>query len=115
MINLQGGAKASQKANPSKPELLFKECLENENIDFIHQYPINGWIIDFFISPNIMIQIDGVYWHCRIRGKILNDWLQNKTLREMGYTVIRFWDYEIKRSIENCIVKLKRVFKNDIK
>ena len=115
----KNGEKASAKANPSKPEILFSLILANKNIQFMHQFSIfyrdindkkRVWHIDFFIFPNIIVQLDGVYYHCRIeKGRLLHDWLQNLELRKQGYKVIRFWEFEITDNLEKCIKKVKKL------
>ena len=103
------GLEAALKASPSKPEICFSLILANENISFIHQFRIQRWIVDFFIFPNIIVQIDGIYWHCKEKGGLLKDWVQNKILKSMGYVVVRFWDFEINNNIDECLEKLKNV------
>lgn len=92
----------------SKEEIIFRKNLEDKNIRFFFQFQIHNWKVDFLILPNIIVQIDGVYWHCRIFGNQLKDWLQTQKLKEMGYKVIRFWDFEINENIENCIERLEK-------
>lgn len=107
--NVKKAQEAAIKANPSKPEILFSVILANENIQFTHQFRIKNWWVDFFIFPNVIVQIDGVYWHCRYeKGRLLSDWLQNQELKKQGFKVIRFWDFEINNDIEKCLKKLKR-------
>ena len=100
-------AEASQKAHFSKVELLFSLILAHKCFSFIHQFRIENWIVDFFIFPNIIVQVDGVYWHCK-KGGQLKDWYQNRELQKMGYKVIRFWDYEINNNIEKCVLAIRQ-------
>ena len=121
--NIRKAQEASVKANPSKPEILFSLILANENIQFIHQFRIfykdinnkkRVWFVDFFIFPNIVVQIDGVYYHCRKKkGNLLKDWLQNRELKKLGYKVTRFWDFEI-NNITECINKSLYTSKSNI-
>lgn len=107
-INVKKATRAA--SNPSKPELKFRDFLNEEKITFIPQYRIAKWIGDIFISSRkLVIEIDGVYWHC-IRGAQLDDWFQHRELKKMGYNVILFWDYEINNNIENCMKKIKQYF-----
>lgn len=49
----------------SKPELVFKEFLESNDIEYIHQYPLSGYkLVDFYIVDiEATVEIDGVYFH----------------------------------------------------
>ena len=114
-------AELSMKSNPSKQEILFSLILANENIQFIHQFSIfykdinnkkRVWFVDFFVFPNIIVQLDGVYYHCRYeKGTLLKDWLQNQELKKQGFKVIRFWDFEIDNDLYFCIKRLKETFR----
>ena len=48
----------------------------------------HGYQCDIFIEPNIIIEVDGEYWHNRI-DKIRLDNFRNKELKEAGYKVFR--------------------------
>lgn len=98
--------KSLRNAKFTLPEILFSLILANENIPFIHQFRIKKWFVDFFIFPNIIIQIDGVYWHCK-KGRQLSDWYQNRELKKHSFKVIRFWDFEINNNLEKCLKKIK--------
>lgn len=55
--------KGSNKSN-TMPEKIFKQWLDNNNIQYIHQYETEFGCIDFYIpTENCMIEIDGIYWH----------------------------------------------------
>jgi len=99
------------KVKETKPELEFKELLEANNIPYIFQYAVpwqNGWKkwYDFYIPHiNLLIEIDGIYWHGK--GLLdeqlntqqtqtrLNDQLKNELAKNSGYSLIRIWSDEI--------------------
>lgn len=99
------------KTTNTKPELKFKSILELNNIEFEQQYSlqwIKGWKkwFDFYIPKlNLLIEIDGVYWHGK--GKRFselndtqkhtrkNDKLKNELATSSGYNLIRIWEDEI--------------------
>lgn len=117
--NVKKATEAAAKTRISKQEILFSLILANENLQFTHQFLIcytdindkkRFWSVDLFIFPNIIVQIDGIYWHCRHKkGTLLKDWYQNRELKKQGYKVIRFWDFEINNDIEKCIKKVKNL------
>ena len=43
------------------------------------------------------------YWNEKIHKNIKRDIEINKLLKTIGWTVIRFWDYEINKNIEECV------------
>jgi very-short-patch-repair endonuclease len=104
--NLAAKAK-SNKRNGTKPELLCKSILENLAIEFDYQYLIKTkFIVDFKVN-NLILQIDGEYWHGHPRFEPLTqrqlsqrkrDIAQDKYLSKCGYIVIRIWESELSES-----------------
>ena len=45
----------------------------------------------------------GPYWDAKIRGNMERDAKHNAALRDLGWTVLRFWDFEIHRSLDQCV------------
>lgn len=96
----------------SKPEIKIQNFLKKLNIDFIsHKYITeikHRYQCDLFIpSMNLIIEIDGDYWHGNIKNpkfKTLNehqikaiekDKIRTKELREKGFKVLRLWESDI--------------------
>jgi len=81
-------------------EKIIEDWLIENKIDYEKEKPLLGiTIVDFFVEPNIVIYCDGDYWHNLplIKRK---DYLQNKTLKEHGYKVIRLWGSDIKKGLK---------------
>jgi len=58
------------KKNPLPQEIFFKNILNKLNIDFIFQYPIGPYVIDFFIPKiNLCIEIDSSNKWCKKKRK----------------------------------------------
>lgn len=68
---------------------------------------------DAYIKPNIVIFADGDYWHCNPRRykkpiseaqvkNIKRDILANKRLNELGFKVIRLWEFDLKNNPLKC-------------
>ena len=105
------------------PERIFEEGLQKHKIEYKKHpsfYPICQ--PDFFIEPNLVIFVDGDYWHAnpsyiakRRQKKLTNaqlrnmkrDLIQNKKLREKGFKVLRFWEMDIKKDVQACLNTLK--------
>ena len=88
-------------------ELKVEKELQKRGINYQKQVPLcNIAIVDFYLPEyRIVIQCDGDYWH-NLQGRKEKDERQNKILIFNGFNVYRFWEYEIKQSVENCINKL---------
>ncbi len=101
------------------PEKVFEDELKKYKINYkkhISLYPICQ--PDFFIEPNIVIFIDGDYWHANPkyltkRGQkkltqaqlknIKRDRIHNIKLLERGFIVLRFWENDIKNNPQVCL------------
>jgi len=95
----------TKKVN-TKPERNFKLKLNEFKINYEQSYYLCKKIYDFYLPKyNILIEIDGIYWH----GKDLkdielnetqsknrkNDKLKNKIAKENNMKLLRFWEGEI--------------------
>jgi len=67
---------------------------------FMRQKPIDNYIVDFFCSKlNLIIEIDGDSHNDK---KDYDEKRQNK-LEDLGLTLLRFYDREVKRNITGVI------------
>lgn len=51
------------------------------------------------------------FWWPKIEGNIKHDILVSNTLRDEGWTVLRFWSREVRSSLSDCILKIERELK----
>lgn len=118
----------------TKPELLLRKALWRENLRYRVNYKdLPGKPDVVFTKYRIVIFCDGDFWHGHnwaIRGmssleeelskytefwriKILHnierDNEVNNFLRLLGWTVIRFWEIEIKDDLDGCVRVVKEV------
>jgi len=75
-----------------------------------------------FIKYKLVVFIDGAFWHGynwkekqhsiktnrdfwlpKIQRNIQRDKEVNRFYRERGWTVLRFWDHEIKKNLGTCV------------
>ena len=107
----------------TKPELLFRKALWEKGVRFrVDNKKLPG-------KPDVSIQkyklaifIDGEFWHGynwderkdniksnrdfwvpKIERNMQRDREVNRQLMDMGYTVFRFWEKEIKNELNKCI------------
>jgi len=100
-------------------EKRLKGLLEELGVPFKHQYVFGYWSYDFFVKPNILIEVDGDYWHAnpstfkqlnntQIKN-LQNDKRKTDYASARGYKLVRFWESDIKGNIEGVKKKLLEV------
>lgn len=114
------------KSNNTKAEVLFRKTLWQMGYRYrIHSTTLPGKPDIVFKNKRVAIFIDGEFWHGykweEKKAKIKSNrqyWIkkiernmerdiQNQIiLSELGYSVIRFWEHEIKRNLESSILKI---------
>jgi very-short-patch-repair endonuclease len=96
-------------------EIKIQNYLKQLNINFFaHQYIKDiehGYQCDILIpSKKCIIECDGNYWHNYPLGKEI-DIIRNNELREKGYTVLRFWENEIRvielEDLKNKLIQME--------
>jgi len=115
------------KSTKTKPEIAFKKALRKGNIRYRSckkKLPGKPDIILF--QKKIAIFIDGEFWHGykwkekkkrirvhrdywipKIEKTIKRDKINTLKLKNMGWTVLRFWEHDIKKNIQKCIRRIK--------
>lgn len=96
-------------------EIKFKEILEKYDIKYKQYYKVNYKDsykeYDFLlVNFNILVEIDGDFWHANPvyynkenlveiqKINLINDELKNNLAINLGYSIIRFWETNIKKS-----------------
>lgn len=49
----------------------------------------------------------GDYWDEKIKRNIERDKRSNGSLDALGWTVLRFWDFEVKKDLEGCVERIR--------
>ncbi len=100
-------------------------CILTElGIEFEIEYPINfinSWkVYDFrILSKNILIEVDGDYWHgsdemnenknyMQLKNK-RNDVVKNWLARKRGFQLLRFWEHDINLNREEVKQKIREI------
>lgn len=103
---LTAGHARIRRDKPTKPELRCAQILDDLNIRYEPQYIIKDKLIVDFRIDNLIIQIDGEYWHGHPRFEPLTDRqkaqqkrdkAQDKYLTTCGYQVVRVWERDVTR------------------
>ena len=105
----------------SVPELLLRHALWAKNIRFrIHRKDLPGRPDIVIEKYKLVIFVDGDFWHgfewakrkpktnqsfwiSKIERNMQRDRFVNETLSEMGYTVMRFWEHEVRKGLKACV------------
>jgi G:T-mismatch repair DNA endonuclease (very short patch repair protein) len=88
------------------PERKVKSILESKHIEFISPFVLKNKLYDIFIPKyNIIIEVDGCYWHNKgvsikkmnfqqLR-RYKNDKYKDNLAKNNGYNLVRIWEDEI--------------------
>jgi DNA mismatch endonuclease, patch repair protein len=111
------------RSKGTRIEMLLKEELDRQKIEYEYQPKLFGKP-DFLVLPNLVIFCDSSFWHGRdwnkLEGKLSSEYwrkhikqnvdrdkLVNCQLSGMNFVVMRFWDFELIKSITDCVSKIK--------
>ena len=107
----------------SKLELILQDAMDTRGLLYDTQYPILGQPDFAFPDRHIVIFVDGDYWHCnpskysdndnwiggkKVKEKRVIDFSINAALRSQGWTVLRFWETDIKANPSRCVDEIER-------
>jgi len=99
----------AQKEFVSSLEIKMIGILNELEINFIHQYPIGKYRVDFAIPDlKIVIEADGDYWHQNKE----KDRVRQIKIEQMGWQVIRFNENQITKNPNEIYFELNRIFAN---
>jgi very-short-patch-repair endonuclease len=114
----------NHKQYTSKLEDYFIEnYLTPNNILFKRNFYAKGIksFYDFYLPEfNVIIEVDGDYWHCNPKifpeakyasqkRNIIKDVIKNEWAIENGYTIVRFWEKDIKEEPGTVLNKLVEI------
>lgn len=92
-------------------EIILYEALYNEGIKTIPQYSIERYILDLAVidgDRRLDIEVDGERYHKNWTGELCRrDQIRNQRLYELGWDVLRFWVYEVRDELDDCVGKVK--------
>lgn len=72
--------------------------------DFHRQKPIDEYIVDFYCAElDLVIEIDGSSHN----DKFENDTARQKRLEELGLTVLRYYDGDVKQELTSIVDHIK--------
>jgi len=95
----------SQYNNPSSIEIKLSDALKQHSIPFVSQFAYQMGIADFFIEPDLIVEVDGDYWHNIPKVKE-RDKKQTAFLTTNGYRVLHLTESEINKNMGGCIDRI---------
>lgn len=103
--------KVSTNATISEWEHVFYRALYQEGIRTIPQYPVEKYLVDLVLvsgGRRLAIEVDGEAFHRAWDGELCRrDQIRNQRLMELGWDVMRFWVYQIRDDMNNCIRRVQ--------
>ena len=77
-------------------------------LSFRRQLPIAGYIVDFACpSRKLVVELDGSQ-HGE-DGGILRDAIRTEHLEKLGWTVLRFWNDDVLKDIDNVCLHILKI------
>jgi very-short-patch-repair endonuclease len=94
-------------------EKLFN-ALQKAGVETVPQHPIAGYRLDLAIPHmKIDIEVDGVQYHRDEFGnRKSSDLWRDMTIENLGWSVIRFWVYELNENMPGCIKEVQNMIKS---
>ena len=122
----------SNKSKDTKPELMLRKELWRRGLRYRKNYKSLAGKPDIvFLRAQIAVFVDGKMWHGydwerqkhdfkshqdfwipKIEHNMERDFEVTQDLIELGWLVLRFWDFEIKRDVTACADKIEQAYRN---
>lgn len=122
----------SNKGKDTKPELLLRKELWRRGLRYRKNYKeLYGKPDIVFLGARIAVFVDGKMWHGydwehkkddfksrrdywipKIERNIEHDYEVTQELIALDWLVMRFWDFEIKKNLQECADKIERAYNN---
>lgn len=122
----------SNKSKDTKPEIMLRKELWNRGLRYRKNYKyLSGKPDIVFLRAKIAIFVDGRMWHGydwehhrddfktnrqywipKIEGNRERDFEVTQNLIELGWLVLRFWDFEVEQDVSSCADKIEKAYKN---
>ena len=100
----------------SEWEVRLFETLKSAGIQAIPQYSIDSYDLDLAIidgDRRLDVEVDGERYHREWTGELCRrDQIRNQRMYELGWDVMRFWVYEVRDNIDNCVKSIQEWLDN---
>jgi DNA mismatch endonuclease, patch repair protein len=116
----------------TKPELMLRECLWTFGLRYRLHVKLAGRPDIVFPGRRIAIFVDGCFWHgCpdhgvrpksnsqfwdkKITENIQRDKRNTRQLSKEGWTVLRFWEHDIKKDLPKVLLSVLNIYDQNLK
>ncbi|MEO0919558.1 MAG: endonuclease domain-containing protein, partial [Pseudomonadota bacterium] len=90
----------NMRSNPTEAEERLWGALRGRRLDrlkFRRQVPLRGFIVDFVcMEAKLIVEVDGIQ-----HADSGYDARRDKTLRVCGFEIVRFWNADVMRDLDN--------------
>ncbi len=100
----------------SEWECILYRALYASGLEPLPQYTVDRYDLDLALfaegrggeERRLDIEVDGQRYHQDWDGELIrSDQLRNERLIELGWDVMRFWVYEVRDSLDDCVARVK--------
>ncbi len=92
-------------------------AMRQAGLEFYQQYPACGRFLDFALFRNKLkldVEVDGETYHRSGSGdRISDDIRRDQALIAGGWTILRFWVYELREDLNRCVAKIAQVLEKN--
>lgn len=102
-------ATGSKREAQSPWQLKLAETLKASGVSTVLEYPVAGRFLDLAVlgSTKLDIEVDGESVHRTAKGgRKDDDYWRDLQLQSLGWKVRRFWVYELREKMEECVAKI---------
>ena len=112
------------RSKNTKPELLMRDLLSQSGLRF-KMHPKLPGTPDFLVEGRIAVFVNGDFWHgwdyrngrvprqkywrAKIENNMARDRRVQRQLRYRGYSVLNFWEHQVKKNSQSCISKIMKL------
>jgi DNA mismatch endonuclease, patch repair protein len=113
------------KRENTKPELKLRKALWNKGLRYRLKIKVFGKPDIIFKKYKVAVFVDGCFWHkcpehfsypksnqefwkVKINKNVIRDKKVNEELRNLGWTVLRFWEHELNDDLCEVVNKIIR-------
>ena len=95
--------------NKSTAEMDFEDILKEMGLAFIYQYKVKKWKVDYSLGFNLLVEVNGEYWHKKLENVKEKDKRKRKEIEDEGYNLLTVWEKElknkkkVKEKVLNCL------------
>ena len=107
IIKLIDRRRELRRKSTSQEDLLWR-YLRNRGlgVKFKRQHSISGYVLDFYCAEKkLIVELDGKIHNKKEAREY--DAVRDKFFKELGYTILRFWNSEVENNIERVLYRIK--------